>query len=153
MMKPIHIIENDILDDLDPTPEEPVVILHGCNCFHTMGAGIAKYLSEKYPQVLNADKLTNYGVPEKLGTISVAEIQPHFHIVNCYTQFSYGSKGVYADYKAIRESLEEVARRYDERWRIRTVKIGCGLAKGNWDKVSSIMCNTFKNRDLTVYIK
>lgn len=149
----IPLLKKDILSDLNPTPEKPVVILHGSNCFANMGAGVAKYLSSKYPQVLEVDRKTVRGSESKLGTISVAEISPYFHIVNCYSQFHYGMGKVNADYKAIRESLEEVARRYDSSWEIRTVQIGCGLARGNWAKVESIMKNTFKGKNLNVYCK
>lgn len=149
----IPLVYKDLLSDLNPTMENPVVVLHGANCFCTMGKGVAKHLKYKYPQVFEADLATIKGDRRKLGTISVAEISPCFHIVNCYTQFEYGGDRINADYKAIRESLEEVVRRYDERWEIRTVQIGCGLAGGNWDKVESIMKNTFKNRKFTVYCK
>lgn len=33
-------------------------LLHGCNCFHTMGAGIARDTKERNPEALQADKLT-----------------------------------------------------------------------------------------------
>ena len=149
----IPLIQKDILADLNPTAENPVVILHGSNCFINMGKGVARYLSDKYPQVLEADRTTVKGDVKKLGTVSVAVITPNFDIVNCYTQYNYGMGKVNADYKAIRESLEMVAKMYSDRWEIRTVQIGCGLARGNWDKVESIMNNTFKGRKLTVYCK
>ena len=32
------------------------VIIQGCNCFHTMGAGIAKYIKQDFPEAFAADK-------------------------------------------------------------------------------------------------
>ena len=46
------------------------VIVHGCNCFHTVGVGIAKAISSQFPEALAADKATGYGERSKLGTIS-----------------------------------------------------------------------------------
>ncbi len=149
----IPLLRKDILSDLNPTEENPVVILHGTNAHHTMGKGVAKYLCDKFPQILEVDRQTPYGDRNKLGTISVAEITPYFHIVNCYSQFHYGTTKINADYKAIRESLEKVAEQYDDSWEIRTVQIGCGLARGDWSKVESIMNNTFKDKNLIVYCK
>ena len=48
------------------------VIVHGCNCFNTMGAGIALAVKRKYPEAYEVDKRTKYGDINKLGTISVA---------------------------------------------------------------------------------
>ena len=41
------------------------VILHGCNCFSTMGAGIAKQIAEKYPEAYRADKSSPMTLKEK----------------------------------------------------------------------------------------
>lgn len=52
----MKIIRADILSQLDFN--KPTVILHGCNCFCTMGAGIAKYLKQNYPLVYTVDKVS-----------------------------------------------------------------------------------------------
>ena len=62
----------DILSDIDETKR--TVVLHGCNCFHTMGAGIALYLRRMIPEVAEVDAGTVYGDKNKLGTCSVANI-------------------------------------------------------------------------------
>lgn len=36
-------------------------IAHGCNCYKTMGAGIAKQIAERFPNVFEADKATMLG--------------------------------------------------------------------------------------------
>lgn len=46
-------------------------LIHGCNCFHTMGAGIARQIVREFPQALETDKMTAYGDPDKLGTLSL----------------------------------------------------------------------------------
>jgi O-acetyl-ADP-ribose deacetylase (regulator of RNase III) len=50
------------------------VIIHGCNCFHIMGGGIAKSVKDKFPAAYQADLQTQRGSPEKLGTYTFAII-------------------------------------------------------------------------------
>lgn len=80
------------------------VVIHGCNCFCTMGSGIAKQMKRKYPEVFIADKQTKSGDKEKLGTYSFAKINQtsQFIVVNAYTQFKYGTDKIHVDYEAVR---------------------------------------------------
>lgn len=148
----LTVIKNDILVNMDPA--RPTVVLHGCNCFHTMGAGIALYLRKKFPQISIVDRMTSYGDPVKLGTMSVAVITPNFHIVNCYTQYATGTKEngqPPVDYLAVEACLEAVHDTYAD-WEIRMPKIGCGLAGGSWAKVEAIAEQFFTtDTDVTVY--
>ena len=101
----INTIKADILNGIDPN--QKTLILHGCNCFHTMGAGIAKYLKQKYPQVYKADLSTLYGNKTKLGSYSTAIITPQLHILNCYLQFTYGrERKVYVEYFQVSKCLD-----------------------------------------------
>ena len=50
------------------------VIIHGCNCFCRMGAGIAKSIKEEFPQAYEADCATVPGVRDKLGTMTSAKV-------------------------------------------------------------------------------
>ena len=68
------------------------VIVHGCNCFHAMGAGIARAIAAEFPDALEADKQTDLGSRSKLGTISSVQITrgtTEFVLVNAYTQFHW----------------------------------------------------------------
>jgi O-acetyl-ADP-ribose deacetylase (regulator of RNase III) len=114
------------------------VIVHGCNCFHTMGAGIARVIAARFPQALQADRATPYGEAAKLGTISTAAVQSGTHrltIVNAYTQFQPGGPGRLADYDAISAAFAEVARRFPDA-RIGYPLIGAGLAGGDWQEIA-----------------
>jgi O-acetyl-ADP-ribose deacetylase (regulator of RNase III) len=44
------------------------VIIHGVNCFNTMGGGIAREIRERYPMVASVDMETVRGDYRKLGT-------------------------------------------------------------------------------------
>lgn len=146
----MRIINSDILENIDQNKR--TVIIHGCNTFLTMGAGIAKYISKKYPQVLDADKTTVYGSRNKLGSYSIAKITPNLHILNCYTQHHYRRfhHSVLADYDAIRSCLNKINIEYDG-WEIRSPKIGCGLAGGNWNVVSKIFEQELFNQNVIIY--
>lgn len=41
------------------------VIVHGCNCFNTMGAGIAKTIKQTFPEAYQADLKTEKGSKQK----------------------------------------------------------------------------------------
>ena len=81
------------------------VIVHGCNCFCTMGAGIALAIKSTFPDAYQADLKTSKGDRSKLGSYSTATIQSQNHqlmVVNAYTQYHYRGPGNKADYQAIR---------------------------------------------------
>ncbi|MES0862489.1 macro domain-containing protein [Ruegeria sp. SCPT10] len=114
------------------------VIIHGCNCFHTMGAGVAKTIAQRFPEAYEADKQTSYGERSKLGTISTATITRgavSFVVVNAYTQFDWRGRGRRADYDAISGCFEDVARRFLKS-RIGYPLIGAGLARGDWAQIA-----------------
>jgi O-acetyl-ADP-ribose deacetylase (regulator of RNase III) len=130
------------------------VIIHGCNCFHTMGAGIAKAISKTFPEALKADKATPYGERSKLGTISKAIARQDDHaitIVNAYTQFDWRGRGPKVDYHAVRACFGTVAKTFPDQ-RIGYPMIGAGLAGGNWEIISGVIEDELNNLDHTLVI-
>ena len=123
------------------------VIIHGCNCFHTMGGGIAKQLADKYPQVEEADKQTEYGDPEKLGSYSVAyvEVNGHtFSVINLYTQYKWSSGSDVFEYDAFQKFLNVISpyiQSYNGGGKINIgfPQIGAGLAGGDWSRISKMI--------------
>ncbi|HRW06155.1 MAG TPA: hypothetical protein P5121_13715, partial [Caldilineaceae bacterium] len=66
------------------------VIVHGCYCFCTMGAGIAKSIKAQFPAAYAADLQTTAGDCTNLGTYTVATIaleHGDLRVVNAYTQY------------------------------------------------------------------
>lgn len=120
------------------------VIVHGCNCFCTMGSGIARQIKDRHPDAYKADwQNTQKGDKDKLGGFTWTEISmPSGHkfiIINAYTQYRYGTKGFAdVDYGAIRSVFKMIAKLYPHR-RIGYPLIGCGLAGGKWEIVSDII--------------
>ncbi len=128
------------------------VIAHGCNCFCTMGAGIAKGVAARFPQALEADQQTPEGDRAKLGTCSFAEIEtPHgkLTVVNAYTQFHYRGRGDKADYEAIRACMRWLAEHHGQS-KIGLPKIGAGLAGGDWPRIERIIGEELVGCDVTV---
>ncbi len=120
------------------------VILHGCNCFNTWGAGIALEMKKNFPRAYRADMLTLKGDKNKLGTYTSAYIEQYeLSVINCYTQYKYG-RGVQADYKAMEEVFKKVSLAYPDSV-IGFPKIGAGLAGGDWNVISKILEETLPN--------
>lgn len=126
------------------------VIVHGCNCFHAMGGGIAKQLADKYPQVEEADKQTEFGDREKLGYFSVAyvEVNGHtFSVINLYTQYKWSSGSDVFEYDDFQLYLKKIAHfltgfptsLFTPKVRIGFPQIGAGLAGGDWNRISKMI--------------
>ncbi len=134
----MQIVKRDILSDINPS--KTTVILHGCNCFHTMGAGIAKYLVSKFPLILETDKaFAPRGDRNKLGKVCPVLVAPNLYICNCYTQYFYGRKfGIPVSYPAIESCLKWAATAVRPDYDVRSSKIGCSLAGGDWNIVQPL---------------
>lgn len=128
------------------------VIVHGCNCYCTMGAGIAKAIKAAFPEAYAADCSTLKGDRFKLGTISVATAkrgQVELNIVNAYTQFHWKGSGILVDYDAVRSAVRAVKARFSGK-RIGYPRIGAGLAKGDWTVVTEIIDDELAGEDHTL---
>lgn len=145
-------IKGNLLDtDID-------FIAHGVNCQGKMGSGVAKAISDLYPEVkagyLNFFQtklpLTLEGGKDFLGTVQTVITSDKKRVFNCFTQEYYGYDGqLYVSYKAIREVFEILAEHYSV---IAIPRIGCGLAGGNWDIVKEIINEVTGDRlDVHVY--
>lgn len=130
------------------------LIAHGCNCFCTMGSGIAKQIKEELYCAYEADLETERGDINKLGnytfaTYPVGELTPdatgytfddrnRFIIVNLYSQFTYNRKTRPIDYEALTLGLRKI----NYRWAGKTIGlplIGAGLAGGDWNRIKKII--------------
>ena len=113
------------------------VIVHGCNCMCTMGAGVALAVRRAFPAAYRADQATVRGDWSKLGTFSCAKIGA-LVVVNAYTQFAFGRDRRYVDYDAVRSVFRAIRSRFSGR-RIAYPAIGCNLAGGDWSIVAPII--------------
>lgn len=133
------------------------VLVHGCNCYCKMGAGIAKQIRHAFPQAYAADKDTRAGDRSKLGTVSAATISIlteegsyEVVVVNAYTQMTYWDKSDMLDYDAVARCFEVIRYWYPDK-RIGMPLIGCGLARGSWPKIQQIVDTVLDGIDVTIY--
>lgn len=134
------------------------VIAHGCNCFNTMGAGIAKSIKEQFPKAYEADCKTMSGDIDKLGNYTAARFYNDqkrvFGILNCYTQYHYGrnhidGKDKPIDYEALTLCMRKINHQYHGK-RIGLPLIGAGLAGGDWTIIEKIIEKELKDMDVTI---
>ena len=134
------------------------IIIHGCNCFNTMGAGVAKAIRKKFPLAYKTDCLTIKGDKSKLGTISYCRLNENnkeLIIVNAYTQYHYWSKNndILLDYNALRNAFKLIKKEFGlQNKKIAFPKIGAGLARGNWEKIEKIIKEELINENITLII-
>jgi O-acetyl-ADP-ribose deacetylase (regulator of RNase III) len=114
------------------------VVVQGCNCFNTMGGGIAREIRERYPHVAEVDAETVRGDYRKLGNwtraVVVEEPKYAFTIINAYTQYNMSTGEDVFEYTAFQLILEKLTFVYPGK-RIGLPYIGMGLAGGNKDVI------------------
>ena len=142
------------------------VIAHGCNCFNTQGAGIAKrmkqtFATDKYSleghNPLDSERWfeLKLGDINKLGQIEYrTKTLPfkdgvfHLQVVNAYTQYRYG-RGLHLDYEALTLCLRKINHEFKGK-HIGLPWIGCGLAGGDKAKVRQIIKKELTGCKVTV---
>lgn len=148
---PIEYFKGDMLWSDDD------IIVHGCNCFCTMGHGIARQIKEVYPGAYMADQRTKCGDRTKLGTFT-NWVGRHAHrnmdvcVVNAYTQYDFGKGKKHFDPVAFRNVCIRMRNFFDKNRSMGMPKIGAGLAKGDWNEIESIINEVFDDRLINVYI-
>lgn len=129
-------------------------IAHGCNCFHTMGAGIAGQISKRYPEALAVDRKTNYGSMLKLGHYSY--VGTEFGIIyNLYTQYNLGRCNTDELYRDIGNAFSLLNDDLSMNGKIKNFggiigipQIGAGIAGGDWEEITKIINQATPNLNL-----
>lgn len=133
----IEIIKGDLIKA--GLSNEIDFLLHGCNCFSTMGAGVARHIRSTWPSAYAADKNDPRSPIYKLGGYSYCVVGK-LTIVNLYTQFDYGTDSVKIDYTGLRSCLLSFFDDFDTKDKIIGMPwIGCGLAGGDKKRVKEIL--------------
>jgi O-acetyl-ADP-ribose deacetylase (regulator of RNase III) len=109
------------------------IIVQGCNCFNTMGGGIAREIRERFPMAATVDNETLKGDYNKLGNYTTA-FTGKFLIVNAYTQYNMSQGNDVFEYTAFQLILEKLTFAYPGK-RIGLPYIGMGLAGGDKDTI------------------
>jgi O-acetyl-ADP-ribose deacetylase (regulator of RNase III) len=129
------------------------VMAHGCNCFNTMGAGIAKTVRAQFPEAWEADQKTVKGDINKLGNYTYADYrwnnQFAFRVINAYTQFGHNPLDKPFDYEAFTLCMRKINFNH-KGMTIGLPLIGAGLAGGNWGRIQDIIEAELKDMDVTI---
>jgi O-acetyl-ADP-ribose deacetylase (regulator of RNase III) len=147
------------------------VIVHGCNCHSTMGAGIAPQMAKAFGCDRFSMELWGSDV-NKLGNIdyqtfvlgentifSLEDLknnrnEPELTVVNAYTQFNYGRNHADGDarpfdYEAFTVCMRKLNMIFPRK-RIGMPKIGSGLAGGDWNRIEKIIYTELKDCNVTI---
>jgi len=135
------------------------VLVHGCNCFHTMGSGVAAKVKEYYPEAFEADKTLedSYGLVTKLGHYTFVTLEHKVYppkpitVINAYTQYKYGVDTAHAEYSAIYQVMGHICSDVPDNKSIAMPKIGCGLGGRDWAVVEKILNTVFWSQEIFVY--
>lgn len=135
----------DIVEEMrNRHPMYTIILVHGCNCFNTMGAGLARRIKELYPSAVTIDNATVSGDKDKLGTYTAVNIDRDLIVANLYTQYNYGRGGIYLDYDALQKCFNNITTGAMPDYMYLIPKnIGCGLAGGNPDIVGDMIEKSF----------
>jgi O-acetyl-ADP-ribose deacetylase (regulator of RNase III) len=109
------------------------IVVQGCNCFNTMGGGIAREIRERYPVAALVDNETQKGDYNKLGNYTTA-FTGKFLIVNAYTQYNMSQGTDVFEYTAFDLLCQKLHKAYGTK-KIGLPYIGMGLAGGNKDVI------------------
>lgn len=129
------------------------VIVHGCNCFCTMGAGIAKEIKQRIPSAYQADLETQRG-EDKVGKWQAINVDKKFICVNAYTQYYYGGGVDHFNYAAFEQILRGLFTAYPGK-RFGFPKIGQGHAGGQWPNILVVFetaMKDFPDADVTIVL-
>ena len=128
------------------------VIAHGCNAQGVMGSAAAKDIRQAFPLAYQKYKEVYDRAGLQLGTI--IWVVDKKWIANCITQEFYGrTPKQYVSYDAIRQcmvSLNKTASNEGQK-SVALTKIGCGLGGGDWNIISKIIEEEFKDVIPVVY--
>lgn len=146
--------------------EEVDYIAHCCNCFNTMGSGIAPQIRIAFPYAYEADCETTKGDRAKLGTYTVGEPEdwPNPTVFNLYGQYGYGGRNkgkrdlnydaLYNALVGMRDHMYFFDKGGRPRHYIGLPKLGASLAGGDWRVISAMIESIFfeDEFDITIYV-
>lgn len=138
------------------------IVVHGCNCFSTMGAGIAPQMAKAFGCnyfPMEQDRLKKN--INKLGNIDYecfyieSNDWKTIAVINAYTQYKYGSNhsdGDVApfDYEAFTICMRKINLTFEPGLIIGMPKIGAGLAGGDWNRIEKIIEKELSNLKVIV---
>ena len=128
------------------------VIVSSVNCQGKMGAGLAKQLRAKYPQIYN--KYTDYckrfeHKADLLGKVLWVDINDELMIANVFGQLNYGNDGKrYTDYAALNQGFKYITDCIKNNLPIYyPAQIGSGLGGADWSIIEGFIQHYAEHTD------
>lgn len=151
----IKIVKGDLLNARE------AAICHQVNCQNMMGAGIAKAIYTKWPEVKSEyHRFCDGQRPQNLlGKVQIVELNEfpagNKVVLNIFGQLNCGRDRIcYTQYDALAAAFDMINNHVAA---FKTVAFpygfGCGLAGGDWQQVEKLMLEHLYNVDVTVYMK
>ena len=142
----IEVIHGDLLD----FPNQINTIAHSCNTQNAMGAGIAKSISERYPEAFEEDTKASLNLENSLGYFSYCKLKsdPNKRIINLYTQQEFGT-GRQVNYESFFNSIDYLCKAINSSPKAHEYILGfpfgisCGLAGGSWSIIKTMIEEVF----------
>jgi O-acetyl-ADP-ribose deacetylase (regulator of RNase III) len=129
-------------------------IAHGCNARGSMGAGIARAIARRYPDVLVAYREAHATSGLALGQVIWVDTGDRL-VANCITQETYGRVPGqrYVSSEAVRACIANMNLHAAEHGRaeIGPPLIGAGLAQGHWPSIAAIIAEEARDFQPLVY--
>lgn len=133
----MRIVNQDLLS------VESGVIAHQVNCLGVMGAGVARQIAAKYPEVLTSYKKYVLDSRDPLGNCQLVQVADDLWVANIFGQRGVGSRKVQTDYGAVYTAFDQLRQQMGRHKLGNTVHvpfgIGCGLAGGDWKSYVQVM--------------
>lgn len=128
------------------------VICHQVNLQGVMGGGLALQIATKYPHCEKEYKeyCKKYN-GDLLGRVCFYEIKDFKYIANCFSQ----NEDFTTNYKWLEycvNMIYEFAKKHYLRYVGIPKNYGCGIAKGDWNRVKAIWCDKFKDSEIELQI-
>lgn len=137
----MQIIQGDLL------ASDCTVLVHQTNCRGVMGGGIARQIAQTYPEILEPYRALCHEAKQKLGgsatllgKVQLLQTTNGRMIANVFSQDDFGTtptRPVLTDYHALEKGLLTI-RSAMQNTQAKVgipVRIGCGLAGGDWENV------------------
>ena len=134
--------------------EEGDILLHQVNCMGVMGGGIAYTIRQLFPDVYTT--YVNHirsqdDDRDLLGQNLFVQTKykgKNFTIGNCFGQYTCSSSKQETIYGALCDAFIKAANAYPNSRILIPKNIGCGLAGGDWNRVSKFIESIFYNHEV-----
>lgn len=138
----------------DVTEAVEDIIAHGVNCMGAMGAGVARALMMKWPEVRKRYMDNHELGGWELGSVQLVAVNDRQVVANCATQKTYLPRGVrHVDYSAVDKCMKTLyAYSVENNLSVAMPMIGAGLAGGDWTRIEEIINRIFVDKVVKVYV-